>query len=361
MLNSKNRVVQLIDSLEPGGAEKMAVNYANALVDYVGFSGLITTRKEGMLKDQLVEDVNYFYLKKKSNLDINAFLKFRRYIKINKITHIHAHSSSFFWATLLKLTMPKLKLIWHDHYGNSEFLSQRNSFSLKLSSLFFHNSIAVNEKLLIWAKEKLYCKNNIYLPNFSILDTSQTEKKTILKGIQDKRIVCLANLRPQKNHFFLIEIAKRIKEQHPDWTFHLIGKDFEDQYSEKIKKHIKTNSLEKSVFVYGAKNDVANILSQSDIGILTSESEGLPVALIEYGFSELPIVTTDVGQISSVVEYTSEGFVVPSNDLESFSSKLELLINDFKLRKEKGLALKEKVVEKFSKEAVLKKYLTILD
>ena len=47
------RIVQIIDSLEIGGAEKMAINYANALSAKIEFSGLVATRAEGKLKNQL--------------------------------------------------------------------------------------------------------------------------------------------------------------------------------------------------------------------------------------------------------------------------------------------------------------------
>ena len=43
------RIVQLIDSLEAGGAERMAVNYANELAGQIDFSGLVVSRKEGLL------------------------------------------------------------------------------------------------------------------------------------------------------------------------------------------------------------------------------------------------------------------------------------------------------------------------
>ena len=58
------RIVQLIDSLEPGGAERMAVNYANSLATVIPFSALITTRKEGALKKQLSPKVSYLFLNK---------------------------------------------------------------------------------------------------------------------------------------------------------------------------------------------------------------------------------------------------------------------------------------------------------
>ena len=75
-------------------------------------------------------------------------------------------------------------------------------------------------------------------------------EKCLLKGIEGKRIVCLANLRLQKDHFLLLEVAKKLKEFHPEWTFHLIGKDFQDAYSRQIKDLIVSFHLEKNVFLW---------------------------------------------------------------------------------------------------------------
>ena len=105
------RIVQLIDSLEAGGAERMAVNYANALSESIVFSGLVTTRKEGALKKQIGEKVSYLFLDKKRTLDIKAIFKLRKYISSNQVQIIQAHSSSFFLAVLVKLSLPKVKII----------------------------------------------------------------------------------------------------------------------------------------------------------------------------------------------------------------------------------------------------------
>jgi len=74
------RIVQLIDSLEAGGAERMAVNYANVLSEKIAFSGLVATRKEGVLKNQLNEGVQYLFLNKKKALDINALFRLRQFM-----------------------------------------------------------------------------------------------------------------------------------------------------------------------------------------------------------------------------------------------------------------------------------------
>ena len=131
------RIVQLIDSLEPGGAERMSVNYANMLSETIAFSSLVTTRQEGPLKEELLPGVFYLFLKKKHTLDFRAVFRLRHFIKKHKIALIHAHSSSFFMAVMTKLIYPQVKIIWHDHYGNSNFLEQRKTSVLKWASVFF--------------------------------------------------------------------------------------------------------------------------------------------------------------------------------------------------------------------------------
>ena len=59
------RIIQLIDSLEAGGAERMAVSYANALAQEIEFSALVATRKEGPLLNQIESNVPYLFLNKK--------------------------------------------------------------------------------------------------------------------------------------------------------------------------------------------------------------------------------------------------------------------------------------------------------
>lgn len=77
------------------------------------------------------------FLDKKKALDIKSILKLNKFIKQNKITIIHAHSTSFFIATIVKLVNRNVKLFWHDHYGKSEQLNKRSSFVLKVCSRFF--------------------------------------------------------------------------------------------------------------------------------------------------------------------------------------------------------------------------------
>jgi glycosyltransferase involved in cell wall biosynthesis len=350
------RILQLIDSLEAGGAERMAANYANALAEQIDFSGLVTTRKEGALKKQIAKKVSYLFLDKKKTIDFKAVLKLRKYISNNQVQIIQAHSSSFFLAVLVKISLPKVKIIWHDHYGNSNFLKERPKYLLQLASFFFSGIIAVNEKLKTWSLEVLHHKNGVYLPNFAIIE-NEIHSHTILRGQVGKRIVCLANLRPQKNHFLLLDVAKKLKESHPEWTFHLLGKDFQDNYSTELKLNIKNKELEKHVFVYDSCSDVSSVLAQVEIGILTSNSEGLPVALLEYALCKKVVLFTNVGQVSSIVEDGKNGFLVESNNLELFYNRLVQLIEDKSLQASFGEKLHQKVVDEFSENSSIEKYI----
>ncbi|MEZ0130796.1 glycosyltransferase [Flavobacterium sp. LBUM151] len=352
------RIVQIIDSLEAGGAERMAVNYANGLVEEIAFSGLIATRKEGILKNQINSKVSYLFLGKKKRIDFQATCNLKNYCIKNQIDVIHAHSSSFFIAVLVKLVLPKIKIIWHDHYGISSDLSARKNLGLKFGSLFFKGSIAVNTALKNWAESYLNISNVIYFPNF-IDDTLQSNSKLILSGTEGKRIVCVANLRPQKNHKLLVETANIIKKKYPDWTFHLFGKDFEDHYSAEIKKLITDLNLEETVFFYGTTDNVSSVLKQCDIAVLPSLSEGLPLAVLEYGLYKLPVVATNVGDISKIIISEKEGLIVESNNISQFTKSIIVLIENENYRVNMGLELNLYVQLNYSQKAIIKDYFQI--
>lgn len=354
------KVIQIIDSLEAGGAERMAVNYANALAKKITFSGLVATRKEGLLINQIDSEVPYLFLGKKKRIDVKAVFKLREFIKNNKVDIIQAHSSSFFIAVLVKLTLPKVKIIWHDHYGISQDLTFRKDLVLKYGSLLFKGSIAVNSSLKKWAESYLWCSKIVYFPNF-ILNNFEISEKAELRGIAGKRIICVANLRPQKNHKLLVEVASLIKEKFPDWTFHLFGKDFEDDYSQGIKNYIKELKLEKNIFFYGTTQNVSSVLKQCDIAILTSLSEGLPLAILEYGLHKLPVIVTNVGEISKIITSNEEGLIVESNNVAQFTNALIQFIQNEKHRKEAGFMLEQKIALNFSEESIIRQYLLWLD
>ena len=346
------RVLQLIDSLQTGGAERVAVNIANALVSKIELSYLCVTRAEGLLKESIDTQVKYLFLNKKKTIDFKAIKKLNNFVKNNGIDIIHAHSTSFFLATIIKTFNKNIKIVWHDHYGNSAFLEQRSYRMLKKCSRYFSIIYSVNAALQDWASIHLNCKKVSYLPNFAVVN--KTKAKTTLNGVQNKRIIHLANLRAQKDHFTLFRGFSEVRKQYPDWTLHCVGKDFKDTYSNTLFQEIKALQLEKHVFVYGSKPDISNILCQSNIAVLSSKSEGLPIALLEYGLASLPTLATDVGNCDLVIANDTLGQLIPPVNATALTQALINYISDMKNAKTKGLNLKSHIMVNFSAQAVAK-------
>jgi glycosyltransferase involved in cell wall biosynthesis len=336
----------------------MAVNIANALAENGLESHLCATRQEGDLKAKIGSEVHYVFMDKKSSLDVKALQKLVRYIKSNEINTIHAHATSYFTAFLVKLWLSEIHIIWHDHYGNSENLKSRKKFPLKLFSRTFRTVISVNNNLHQWAQKNLKAKQYRYLPNFASFGTT-TLKTTQLHGLSGKRIVCLANLRPQKDHVNLLKAFKIVQNKHTDWTLHLVGLDFKDAYSDAIKSYIKQQNLNTHVFLYGSCADTKAILEHCTIGVLGSNSEGLPVALLEYGLSKLPVVVTDVGECGKVVSNMESGMVVPPNNENKMAEGIIFLIENDKQRKVFGENLYKNTVLNYGKNAYLTQLIPI--
>jgi glycosyltransferase involved in cell wall biosynthesis len=348
------RVLQLIDSLDAGGAERMAVSIANMLSETIERSYLCTTRQEGLLKSTLKPEVSYLFLNKQGKIDIVAIMALKRYIKKEQINIIHAHSTSFFMATLMKWLRPGLKIVWHDHYGNSNYLQERNYGVLKFCSGYFSLILSVNSVLECWAKHYLKCPLVIFLPNFPV-QFRDTLPVTHLKGQLGKRVLCLANMRPQKDHHTLINAFRKVHNDYPEWTLHCVGQDFKDNYSKSIYALVNDLNLKNQIYFYGSCPDTDYVIQQSDIGVLSSASEGLPLALLEYGLGSLPVVATDVGDCRSALPKACYYFLVAAAEPQLMADRLKVLMGEADQRDRLSDLMFQHVTVHFSAVAVTNK------
>ncbi|PSG86546.1 glycosyltransferase [Aurantibacter aestuarii] len=351
------RVLQLIDSLDAGGAERVAVNFANGLQDHIDGSYLCVTRKEGLLKTSIKTVEHYLFLNKKKTIDLKALIVLKRFIKKHRIAIIHAHSTSIFTAVMVKLLGARVKIIWHDHYGKSDYLNERPKWALKFCTFFINYIFSVNDKLVEWSKNELGFKKTSYLENFVSFSNQPVE--TVLTGEDGYRIVCLANLRPQKDHMNLINAFHLFYTAHPKYSLHLIGKDFNDDYSAEIKQLIIDLRLENAVSIYGSRNDTFQILKQAKIAVLASKSEGLPLALLEYGYMSLPVVCTNVGDCSKVITTHENGILVSAQNPQEFAESLENLARNPILGSSFGNSLQKKVRNNFLLEQIITKVINV--
>ena len=348
------RILQLIDSLEAGGAERIAISYANALVNKIEFSALIATRKEGQLRNQLNSNVSYLFLDKKKTIDFGTIFRLRNFIVKNKVSIVHAHSSSFFTAVLTKLILPKIKIIWHDHYGPRSTQSRKENLALIFCSFFFSSIFVVNMQLKEWSEKNLLCKKIFFIPNFALFK-DKIQKVTVLKGTENKRIVFLANLKKPKNHIAILNAFYDLKLKDLDWTLHLIGKDYLDNYSQILKDFIKANSLENHIHLYGNRNDIQYILSQASIGVLASTDEGFPVTLLEYALARLPVASTNAGYCSEIIDDEVSGVLFDPLKESEIKKKLTKIIENKPFRNRLAENLMQNVNKNYSEEMVIEK------
>lgn len=342
------RILQLIDSLNPGGAERMALNYFKALKERGYKSVLVLSREKGLLAEEVSEDPSFYFLNKRNTFDIRALWKFRRILRENKIDIVQAHGTSWFFAVLSKLSGSHFKLIWHDHYGNSEFLEKRNLQPLKIFSKHFDGIISVNRKLEKWAKEKLnFKKPLIFLPNF--VRGAETETKS-LQGVEQYKLIVVANLRIQKDHLNLLKAFDKLKEEF-SVSLHLFGQHYKGAYSEMLKVEFEKGE---HIYYYGEVAAVIPYLKSADIGILSSSSEGLPLAVIEYGLAGLPVVCTQVGECAEVTGKYAQ--LIPAENAKKLEEAVSFYLKNPEKRKKDAFQLNKRVKELYSEAEVLSQY-----
>lgn len=328
------KVVQLIDNLNPGGAEMVAVNLANELSTRPGYvSYLVSSRQGGLLEKRIRSGVQFFILNKKSSRDLQAFRRFRRFLVKENIDIVHAHSTSFYFPAILK-PFGRFKLVWHDHYGKAlDYKTGKRSYPVKPFARFFDYCFAVNQQLVETDRRFFGIDANriSYLPNFSTSDKpipGEMVETPVLQGNKEDRLVCLANFRAQKDHLNLLNAVKIIRERRPERPFwvYLVGIGFEDDYQELVLRSIRNLGLSDQVSWLGKLQYPSLVLEQCRMGVLSSASEGLPLAVIEYGLAGLQVVCTRVGQVPEMLSHGENALLVPPKDAQALANALILLL-----------------------------------
>lgn len=350
----------MIDSLSVGGAERVAVNLANGLAEVGVNSYLCATRREGDLLVALNPNVSYLFLNRKGKIGIGSIIRLIQYCKMNRIELIHAHSTSLLLGFLVCCVLP-IRLVWHNHYGNSVNLKKKDLFCYRLLHKKVSFSFFVTNNLFHWGVKQLglTAKNAVYLPNYPDIQSNKLCSDTPLSQLQGKFIVSLANLRQEKDHLSLIKAFEQLSREYDEWFLVLIGRDFKDDYSQEINIAIERKGLKNRVIILGVRNDVFDLLTKCQIGVISSKWEGLPVSLLEYGFAGLPVVSTSVGEIPQVLGNGKYGILVPPQDSSALAEGLGLLMGSLSMREEKGSCFRSHILASYSKESVIGQLLSV--
>jgi glycosyltransferase involved in cell wall biosynthesis len=354
-------VLQLTDSLAIGGTERVAVNLANLLPRARYRAFFCATRSEGPLAEQLAPEVKRICLWRRRRFDLIALRRLINFIRANDIRLLHAHSSSLFTAVLASSFPPHPPVIWHDHFGRYA-TEERSVAVFRLLTRRASGVITVNRPLADWAVNRLrFPPDRVwYIPNF-VAEMALNSAQVELPGVAGKRIVCVANLRPEKDHLTLIRALALVAKHEPDAHLLLAGATSNQIHFAAIKDEITKQRLEHHITFLNEQQNVAPLLRSSDIGVLSSASEGLPLALIEYGKAGLPAVATEIGQCPEVLDDGRAGIIVPPRDPERLADALLTLLSSGERRKEMGEAFRRRVEGVYSAGPIIERICRVYD
>lgn len=361
MVKQPVAIMHLVDSLAVGGTERVAVNLVNHLPRACYRPILCATRRDGPLAREIAGDVEYLSLGRRATLDAAALYRLVRLIQLRQVRLLHAHSSSLFVAVIASLFPPFPKVLWHDHFGRAD-VAEESRFMYRVLVKRTSGVIAVNQLLADWSRRILHVPVDRvwYIPNFSDL-SARHGQASALPGVPGQRVICVANLRPQKDHPTLIRAMAHVVETFPAAHLILVGAPVDLPYRDRLLAEVERLRLRQHVTWLGQRDDVADILHGCDIGVLTSLSEGLPLSLIEYGMAGLPAVTTKVGQCPEVLDDSRAGILVPAGGPEQLAQALIALLGSPRQRDTLGRRLQERVQTIYGADAVLRQICSVYE
>ena len=179
-------------------------------------------------------------------------------------------------------------------------------------------------------------------------------------GIPLDAPVCgiVAALRPEKNHAMFLDGAARIRERCPDARFVIVGDGPERQ---RLEQHAAGLNLTDSVYFLGTRSDVPSVLAATNVVALTSKMEANPVSILEALASEVPVVATNVGSVSTTVMNDQTGFLVDPGNVDQFADRVSSLFDSPETAERHGRNGRQLVVDHWSVEVMVRGYEDLIE
>ncbi|WP_138434677.1 glycosyltransferase [Winogradskyella algicola] len=346
------RIVQVIDRLEVGGAERVLVDLTNLLHESEYNVSVICLLQEGQLDAQLASEIPITYIRRKHKF--NPIYLFKLYKELVKYDIIHIHLRQVLRYVSLLFYFTRLNnnkvIIFHDHFGK---IAQNKSisYSLKLAIKKCTAYIGVSRELVSWAKETRLNANIYKLAN--VIRKKETRVNSLRSHNDNIEVVAVGNFRPQKNYEYLLDV---IKDSPSNYNFTIYGQSVDNAYFEKIKAQIeKFNIVDKVTIITDCK-DIKTQLHKYDIGIHTAKSETGPLVAIEYLSENLPFIAYNTGEVADKIKFDFQEFI--QNDFE-VTNWLKQMDNLVKTKKEMEIKIELFYNQNFSEESYLKSCISI--
>ena len=165
-------------------------------------------------------------------------------------------------------------------------------------------------------------------------------------------LVCIASLSRVKNHLRLLRAFRDVCAARP-LRLWIAGTGPEN---DSLVRFVRENALEHRVSFLGHRSDVAELLRKADCFCLSSDSEQMPVSVVEAMAAGCPVLSTDVGDVSEMVSKENRPFIVPRGQEQLYRARLEDLIDDASLRRRLGEANRAKGCIRYNAQDMIESY-----
>jgi len=274
------------------------------------------------------------------------------FIADNDIKHLHNHfADSSCTVAMLASSLGGFDFSFSIHGPSIFFEPKKWRLDEKVKQASFVRCIShfCRSQLYIWASEQYWNKSTIVHCAIDI------NKYAIANHIgQAKKLIFVGRLDTVKGVNVLLGIMPRLIAQYPDIELCLVG---DGPSRNMLEKAVKENNIQDNVKFLGYRtpDEVSQLLSKSNIFVLPSFAEGLPVVLMEAMASGLPVVTTRIAGVAELVEHDYNGILVHAGDEESLYNSIKKLVDDPQLRETMGARGHEKVKKEFNLETEVTK------
>jgi len=362
------KVMQIIARMNVGGPAVIVAELMRGL-DKSAFEQILVTgycdENEADYLDTVAKDVKATRiagLGRSVSLiaDLKAFFGLVSLIRKYKPDVIHTHTAKAGvlgrLASLLAGRGAARVHTFHGHLLHGYFSSALTKLVVLIEKFFAARTsvlIAIGSKV----KEDLLAagigradKYRVFFPGLPAPEAIAKSAAQSALGISSEVLYCtfVGRLTQIKRPDRLLDVAAECKRRGIDLRFLVAG---EGELFESSKQRAMKDQLNMTFF--GWRSDIDQIFAASDIAILTSDNEGIPLTLIQAAQAGLPIVATNVGSISDIVINESTGYLTATAAAE-MADAIEKLVRDPQLRQMMGAAGKAHAGRYFSLDRMIK-------
>ncbi len=339
-MTRKVRILQVIDQVGNAGAEMLLPTFATGL-DRTRFEvhvcGLRARPGSVSLPMLRALGVPVVELNQRAAYDLPALWSLVRYIRRHRIDLIHTHLQGADIMGRLAGFLTRTPVVSTIHNGlvdlNEEPL-RRQRLERWTAHLWCRRLVVVSELLREEVTGWFGLPPDQVITIANGVDTARFQRgpefdraavKRALVGRDGPLISNVARLVPQKAQQYLIAATQIVAATRPDVRVALVG---EGEQRAALEEQARTAGVAEQIIFAGFRANVADILAASDVFVLSSLWEGMPVALLEAMAAGCTAVVTDVGGVGQVVRHGETGFLVPPGDAAALAATLLDCVND---------------------------------